>query len=219
MITFEKSCYLWALRQVDLDLQSEFAVVKGLQTSMGNRFLTIIQELPDVDRERVWKALLKRFHSTGSVANNDGLSSRDIEAIMRYDRMCELSFKHGDPSPVSASIVSKSGFQTAAHNALKEIFKTDAEQCGGRLLRFVSSHRNCSVHTYLDAGSRNYQLCYWQNVIASNGELLREKCSVLELMGIASQTFWVDVTDQAFQTVLTSLVSCVKAFVEFCDTE
>jgi len=219
MNSFEKNYYVWAKERVDAELDSNFALIRSFQTSVGNRFLGTLLTLPQSEMQSTWKSLLKRFHTAGAVALGEPMSSTDHMATKEYDALCALSFAVVEPGFEPKAPFRKHQLQALACEVIESRLKTRAETLGGKLVRFVSSHRNCMVHTFLDAGSRNYQLCYWHDVLASNGSLIGERLSFLECLGIGSQTFWDHSVSDAEQSITNSLVDAVELFMRFCDSQ
>ena len=219
MIPFEQAYYRWAKEQVDLEIKSNAALVRSLQTELGNRFLGVMQTLPRAEMGRTWKSILKRWHERAATAMGEPLSAADRAAVRQYEQLIDLSFAACEPESSDKPFVKRRGFQAAARSALEDLLKVRTEKLGGNLLRLVSRYRNCAVHTYLGAGSRYYQLCYWHNLVADNGEVLRERCSVLEWLAISSQTHWHDVSERSLQSVVASIVSSSKRITEFCEAQ
>jgi hypothetical protein len=216
--SFDKCYYLWAREQVGLELKSHAAFVRSLQTHVGNRFLGILQALPPTEMARIWYSLLKQSHAVGSAAAGEAPSPTDHTAIANYKRLLDLSFAVVEPKSSDETPVSKREFHSAARSAIQNLLKVSPEDRGGRLVRFITHHQDCVVHTYLEGGSRYEQLCYWHNVFTADGNPIREWCSALQWLGISSQTSWSGVSKASLQDVIDAMMSAVKKFTEFCDT-
>jgi hypothetical protein len=217
MISIEKSYYLWAKRQVELELESNSQFIRGLETSLGNRFLGILKVLPPSEAASMWRSLLKRCHRIGSTAAGEPMLPEDTRAVEKYLSLQNISFAAVlCPSPERP--VAKREFQTRLCTLFESVLNVPSEDCGGRLQRFASYYPNCIVHTYLESGGKN-QMSYWHDLLTKKGEFIRQRCSVLEWLGISSQTHWSDVTEQSMPQIMQSMLVAVERMMEFCTSD
>jgi hypothetical protein len=211
--------YLWARKQVDVEVASDFELLRSLQTPLTSPFLSIMELLPQSSKGATWKSLLKRFHAEGSKVVGDPPTNEDRRVIQQYDEMRRSLIATHEPDISPSNIATAATLQEAARGVLQHMFQAPPKKCGKNLLRFVSNCKHGVIHTYLDAGSSNYQLCYWHDVFAASGQVVRERCSVLEWLGISSQTLWDETPDAKIQPVVASLGNAVTGFTEFCERE
>ncbi len=215
MILMHTAYYCWAREQVVGEVASNFETLRELRTPLTSHFLKIMASLPDSAQVVMWKHLLKRFHVDGATAMGDPISDDDRREIQRYDVLRRTLLATLDPEVSSGQIASAAQLQEAARDALSHRFRVSPEKCGKKLLRFVNSYRGGVVHTYLDASSSNYQLCYWHNVLTTSGQIVLERCSVLEWFGISSQTFWDATPETQMEQVAVSIANSAAQFISF----
>jgi hypothetical protein len=211
--------YLRAKEFVSGELKSDFTFIRSLRTSLCNRFIKILKTFPEDERLYVWSARLKLFHPLEAAECGEPMSTQERAIVEEFRRRSSASYAVADPETTSAKPLAKGLVKAAASGAFKNVLGVKPENVGGGTLRFISQHRQCTMHTYVSASPNRYQMTYTHDLIDFHGESLMEDRSILEWLGISSQTLWNGISADQTGPMIEALGKAVRIFVEFCEAE
>jgi len=193
-------------------------MVRNLRIPYSRYFLTTMRNLPQPLRLPTWHSILKRFHPQGCILAGDAITEEDKKMIQQYDQMVDRLFTTLEPDILTEPPASRSVFKKAAISMFEDILQANSVTIPTRQIRLINQFHNCTLHTFLETMSTRYPFCYHHSVFSKSGELLLQRCSIMQALGISSQTLWYDITDKELAGVLETLSRVVKDFVAFCES-
>lgn len=215
--------YEWAAKDFKREVQEEFPLLKRINESQLQRQdLPILKSLSPDRQSLLTTALLKRFHRRAVQQLGEKLSFEETKILKWYDEVRwsgfsqELKFDHETTNGQNHLKLDRKRFGVSLKDALHPILGDDFEKWGRYEFRYQQIFEKFIVFTYVDFGGDYHQLTYEhrigpleQPLLANDPRIGIMRISVLNWLGLSSQTMWNILTnDDTLEAAQTLALLC-----------
>mgnify|MGYP003576008508 CR=1 FL=1 len=220
---FENRYLRWALREVDRELQANFASLCSFRYGLALRYLQFLAEIPENERRGAALALVKwrlyrQRRSAGSLEAWQELEDQVSGVADSYSRaIVRVSNQEWERRELR---LSKPHLFRYPRKLLKESIKQrmtarfgmPAQDEQPSSWRYETQFGKVLLVTTLDVGSRTQDLTYRHEVFVSPNDSLKGSVSLLSWLGISGQTEWSLIKTDEIEMVSESVEQLCSRF-------
>jgi hypothetical protein len=211
--------YHWALRDFRREIAEGFPLLRLVKGTQAAGILKFLEPIPADELGILSAALVKRAHLRAVRSAGGDLSARERCALEKYYAMPVLQRWHPEnplrnaPTGSVCLKINRGKLRTLIRQQLEPL----TGKPFGRASESVWWHKveinGWSVETWIDTGSRLFQLSYSQSVKSGTRGVLVGNASLLSWLGLSGQTMWQFITDESAPTAAESLARLCSHFI------
>ena len=203
--------YRWAKEFSQDQFDQGFPALKEIKNRNARNFVGFAESLNRRDRNLFRIARLKRFHPRAAELAKEIMSPEEDTLLRRYSLVRNVSpFE----SSTKEKRMPKAQFRTVLLNRLRSILGDPIEGPNkSEEWEYRIPIGPWIVGTRIDIGGRSRMLGYGHSIWASEYIVLHGQISILNWMGIASQTDWASVSEADTEKTLESVERLCKIFI------
>ncbi len=220
-IEFQKRYYQWSLQNWEKEIREDFQLLRTINSPMAQRPLRVMESLSTQDRHDMAITLVKR-RTIPSVLDkfNESFSSQDKQRLEKFMQLWDeesvkeaLNWSRYYATQKRTHRI-KSKLTKAITSSLKQILGEEYEDWGGGEWRYRTDIGPWRVITHIDTSGQSCQLYYHHDICAAEHVYLSENISILNWLGISSETEWTRLSNSDIEPTSQALTTIIKYFMD-----